>query len=178
MNLTIPLKICQFLVSSSLLQTALNAKHWKSASFSSLPHFILLDLTNNLITYSSFLIALHFFSILALFFIIFILFCKLMLTYTFYPCCVTTILLHSNSICRIYSSFTTLVLLIFLHLITGSARNVVLKTTLLKVRFILMLYVNVKDYIVQHAQNKIVLCKMSGCFKPALSIISRNVKIK
>ena len=64
---TIPLKICQFLVSSSLLQTALNAKHWKSASFSNLPLFILLDLTNNLITYSSFLIALHFFSILALF---------------------------------------------------------------------------------------------------------------
>ena len=62
---TIPLKICQFLVSSSLLQTALNAKHWKSVSFSNLPHFILLDLTNNLITYSSFLMALHFFSILA-----------------------------------------------------------------------------------------------------------------
>ena len=63
---TIPLKTCQFLVSSSLLQTALNAKHWKSASFSNLLHFILLDLTNNLITYSSFLIALLFFSKLAL----------------------------------------------------------------------------------------------------------------
>ena len=35
-----------------------------------------------------------------------------------------------------------------------------LKTTLLKVRFILMLYVNVKDYIVQHALNKIVFVNL------------------
>ena len=77
---TIPLKTCQFLVSSSLLQTALNAKHWKSASFSDLLHFILLDLTNNLITYSSFLIALLFFSILALVLLFSFYFVKLVLT--------------------------------------------------------------------------------------------------
>ena len=77
---TIPLKTFQFLVSSSLLQTALNAKHWKSASFSDLLHFILLDLTSNLITYSSFLIALLFFSKLALVLLFSFYFVKLGLT--------------------------------------------------------------------------------------------------
>ena len=94
-------------------------KHWKSASFANLPHFILPDLTNNLITYSSFLIALHFFSTLALvlyyFHFIFVSSCLHFLS----------LMRHHYSFAfelyRIYSSFTALVLLILLHLITGSA---------------------------------------------------------
>ena len=43
-------------------------------------------------------------------------------------------------------------------LITGSAQNVVIPKTLLKVRLILLLNVNIDIYIVQHAYNKIVWC--------------------
>ena len=70
----------QFLVSSSLLQIALDAKYWKSAPFSNLPYCILLELTNNLITYSNILLALHFFSILVLVLSFSFYFCKLLLT--------------------------------------------------------------------------------------------------
>ena len=96
------------------------------------------------------------------FIIIIILFCKLALTLCI-PV-VSLLFFCIQTIFRIYSSYTTNVRLILLHLVTGSARNVMFRKTLLEVQLLLFLNFNIfsPDFLITFQYISLSICSFNN----------------